>query len=88
MKEFSRRSETLDVAVTKYNSKTSHLIEGIKADANDEEDNESKRLTEKLVNINRVLYDYLDGLLPILREQKESVKQLDEYPILLPPLLF
>jgi len=54
VKDFSRRSETLDHAVNKYN-----------------------------MNINRVLADYLDGLLPILQEQRDSVKQLDDY--LCPP---
>jgi len=84
LKEFQRRADGLDVAVSKYNKKILQCVEVIKKDVNDdEEDPESKRLAHKLVNTNTKIFDYLEGLLPLLREQKESAKQLENY--LCPP---
>ncbi len=83
VRELQRRIETLDTAAMKYRSKTADITSTLQSDLVHCDDPEVKHLTENLMRVQHMLCDYLEGLHPILRDQKEAAKQLSEY--LTPP---
>jgi hypothetical protein len=82
-RDLQDRVETLDQAATKYRKKSTESTAALQGDLALCDDNEVKLLTESLMRSHSMLADYLEGLHPILRDHKESVKRLSEY--LTPP---
>jgi hypothetical protein len=82
-RELERRVEDLDQATTKYRKKSTECTAALQGDLTFCDDNEAKLLTESLMRSHKMLADYLEGLHPILRDHRESVKRLSEY--LTPP---
>lgn len=83
VRDLQRRVENLDAATTKFRAKSTECTTTLQLDLPHCDDNETKILTESLMRSHKMLADYLEGLHPILREHKETVKRLSEY--LTPP---
>lgn len=83
VRELHRRVDDLDQAATKYRKKSTECVGSLHGDLAVCDDDEVKVLTESLTRSHKMLADYLEGLHPILREHKESVKRLNDY--LTPP---
>ena len=82
-RELQRRVEDLDQASTKYRKKSAECTVALQGDLALCDDNEAKLLTENLMRTHRMMADYMEGLHPILRDHRESVKRLSQY--LTPP---
>lgn len=82
-RELQRRVEDMDQAATKYRKKSTECTAALKGDLAVCDDSEVKLLTESLISSHNMLADYLEGLHPILRAHRDSVKRLSEY--LTPP---
>lgn len=83
VRDLQRRIENLDTAANKYRSKSAEITSALQGELAQCDDPEAKALTENLMRVHHMLSDYLEGLHPILRDQKDTVKQLSEY--LTPP---
>jgi hypothetical protein len=83
IRDFKRRSDNLDASIHKYSEKTANTVEGIQSDLRETDDEEAKRLTNKLLKVNQMMQDFLQGIHPIIEEQKAIAKELLDY--LCPP---